>query len=98
MSTDNMEDAVIDWSMITTDMLGNSIDATMLDELSIIRFPRLSEEEVLLGINNETLKQSDLPTPSFLTTVQTLNQKSFPIYGLGNLPASFAANALQTSH
>ena len=53
------EDAVIDWSMITTDMLGNSIDATMVDELSIIRFPRLSQEEVLLGINNETLKQSD---------------------------------------
>ena len=54
------EDAIIDWSSIDRDMLGNELHPSEIDKVSIIRFPRLSKEEVLLGINNETLKQSDL--------------------------------------
>jgi hypothetical protein len=54
------QDGVIDWSNLSTGLLGNSIEPSMIDGLSIIRFPRLSQAEVLIGINNETLKQSDL--------------------------------------
>ena len=53
------EDATIDWSALQTDLLGTSIEEDP-DVLSIIRFRLLSQEEVLLGVNNETLKQSDL--------------------------------------
>ena len=48
------------WNELDRDFVGGGLEADQLDELSIIRFPRLSQEEVLLGINNETLKQSDL--------------------------------------
>ena len=54
------QDASLSWKDLDRDFVGGALEADQLDELSIIRFPRLSQEEVLLGINNETLKQSDL--------------------------------------
>lgn len=54
-------DSVVDWSGLTSDLLGVEMDPVNdVNQLSIIRFPRLSQEEVLDGINNDTLKQSDL--------------------------------------
>ena len=55
------EDALVDWSGLTADILSATVDpATEVDELSIVRFANLTQEEVIDGINNETLKQSDL--------------------------------------
>ena len=55
------EDTLVDWSALNQDLLGVDIDPVSdINQLSIIRFPRLSQEEVLDGINNDSLKQSDL--------------------------------------
>ena len=55
------EDALIDWSSLSLDLLGRPLDeGADLDLLSILHFPRLSKGEVLFGISNESLKQSDL--------------------------------------
>ena len=55
------EDTLVDWSALEEDLLGVPIDpVSEINQLSIIRFPRLSQTEVLDGINNDSLKQSDL--------------------------------------
>ena len=55
------EDSVVDWSRLTGDILSQTIDPTTdVADLSIVRFANLTQEEVIDGINNETLKQSDL--------------------------------------
>ncbi|MFT4977823.1 MAG: hypothetical protein ACI8S6_003730 [Myxococcota bacterium] len=54
-------DSVIDWSALTIDILEGAVDPGVdVGELSLIRFGDLTEEEVIDGINNETLRQSDL--------------------------------------
>ena len=54
------EDALLQWSELSKDLLGNDLELSEIDRLSIIRFPRLSQESVLLGLEHDTLKQSDL--------------------------------------
>lgn len=55
------QDATVDWSGLSRDILQNDVDPTTdVGELSLIRFGDLSQEEVIDGINNETLRQSDL--------------------------------------
>ena len=54
------KDSLVDWSALQMDLLGNSIHASQIDQMAIVRFPRLSQEAVLLGIENDSLKQSDL--------------------------------------
>jgi hypothetical protein len=54
------EDALLQWTDISTDLLGNELELSDIDRLSIIRFPRLSQEAVLIGLEHDTLKQSDL--------------------------------------
>jgi hypothetical protein len=54
-------DEVLRWSNLDRSLLGVGIDPTTdIEKLSILHFPRLSEEEILTGINNESLKQADL--------------------------------------
>ena len=53
------EDVVVDWSDLQIDMLGNTINGTV-EKVSVLLFPRLGTEEVLFGLSNETLRQSDL--------------------------------------
>ncbi|MBM75249.1 MAG: hypothetical protein CMK59_07595 [Proteobacteria bacterium] len=53
------EDALVDWSGLQVDMLGNTIDG-VVEKISVLLFPRLGTEEVLFGLSNETLRQSDL--------------------------------------
>ena len=55
------EDSLVDWSGLTKDILSQDVQPTSdIDELNIVRFADLTQEEVIDGINNETLKQSDL--------------------------------------
>lgn len=55
------EDATVDWSGLTKDILENDVDPSSdVGELSLIRFGDLTQAEVIDGINNETLRQSDL--------------------------------------
>ena len=55
------QDGVVDWQGLQTSLIGYDIDPqTDIAKLSILHFPRLSEEDILAGISNETLKQSDL--------------------------------------
>ena len=57
----SQEDSTVDWSALDADILGEPVSATAdVGALSIVRFGGLSQEEVIDGINNETLKQSDL--------------------------------------
>ena len=53
-------DSRVEWRGLDEDILGNSLDATAVSQLSIIRFPSLTQESVLLGIENDSLRQSDL--------------------------------------
>ena len=57
--TTAQEDATVDWSGLNVDMLGNTINASV-EKVSVLLFPRLGTEEVLFGLSNETLRQSDL--------------------------------------
>lgn len=55
------EDSLIDWSALEIDILSQDVSpGSDIGELSLIRFGDLSESEVIDGINNETLRQSDL--------------------------------------
>ena len=54
------QDASIDWSSVTRDLLGNPVSAEAIDKVSIIRFHHLSPEEILTGINQDTLRQADV--------------------------------------
>jgi hypothetical protein len=55
------EDSPVDWSGLNKDILSQDVDPTIdIDELNIVRFADLTKDEVIDGINNETLKQSDL--------------------------------------
>ncbi len=54
-------DSLVDWSGLTADILSQTVDPTSdIEDLNIVRFADLTQEEVIDGINNETLKQSDL--------------------------------------
>jgi hypothetical protein len=54
-------DTTVDWCGLTTSLLGDPVDPmTGITDVSIVRFPNLSQDEVLAGINDNTLKQSDL--------------------------------------
>jgi hypothetical protein len=55
-----MEDAVVHWNDLSVDMLGNDMNSTDITMVSVVLFPRLSQQEVLFGVSNETLRQSDL--------------------------------------
>ena len=55
------EDATVDWSALTTDLLGEALDpAVDVDEVRLIQFAALTQPEVLDGINTDSLSQSDL--------------------------------------
>ena len=54
------ENANVHWGDLTVDMLGNHMNSTDINMVSVVLFPRLSQTEVLFGISNETLRQSDL--------------------------------------
>ena len=54
------EDAIVHWGDLSIDMLGNNMNSTDINMVSVVLFPRLSQQEVLFGISNETLRQSDL--------------------------------------
>ena len=54
------ENAIVHWSDLNVDMLGNQMNSTDINMVSVVLFPRLSQDEVLFGISNETLRQSDL--------------------------------------
>ena len=54
------QDASVSWGNLSVDILGNDLDSSEINQLSIIRFSQLSQESVLLGIEHDTLKQSDL--------------------------------------
>ena len=55
------EDLTIDWSGLQKDILGTPIDPTRdIHKLSLLLFSQLDHEEVLLGVSNENLRQSDL--------------------------------------
>ena len=77
------QDAVVDWGGLDQGLLGYAIDPkTEIDKFSILHFPRLSESEILVGISNETLKQSDLAEyaeyyPTVNQTQTTLTSFSF---------------------
>ena len=54
-------DAILSWGSLTVDLLGQPLDPERdVSKIAILHFPRLSEEQVLDGIDHETLKQSDL--------------------------------------
>ena len=54
-------DSPVDWSALTMDLLGSAVEPSAdVGSVSIVRFGELTEEEVIDGINNESLKQSDL--------------------------------------
>jgi hypothetical protein len=51
----------LDWSMLNTDVLGNPINPIEdVDKLSLLLFANLDHEQVLAGVSNENLRQSDL--------------------------------------
>lgn len=54
------EDAQVSWNNLSKDLLGNELDPAEINQLSIVRFPQLTQEAVLIGIENDTLRQSDL--------------------------------------
>lgn len=54
-------DTTVDWSGLTTDILGNTMDPTTdVNEIRIVNFPDLTQAEVLEGINSGTISQSDI--------------------------------------
>lgn len=55
-----MQDANVSWDGLRKDILGNELKTSDISQLSIVRFPQLTQEAVLLGIENDTLRQSDL--------------------------------------
>ena len=54
------KNALVHWGDLDVDMLGNTMNSTDINMVSVVLFPRLSQQEVLFGISNETLRQSDL--------------------------------------
>jgi hypothetical protein len=55
------QDSRVDWSALTADILGNTLDpAKDVDTLQLALFPDLTSEQVLAGINDDTLAQSDV--------------------------------------
>lgn len=55
------EDTTVDWSGLTTDLLGNPMDpSTDLSRIQIAQFGAMTQEEVLAGINDDNLLQSDI--------------------------------------
>lgn len=55
------EDTNVDWSGLTTDLLGEPMDPVAeVSEVRIVRFGSLTQEEILADISNDALKQSDV--------------------------------------
>ena len=54
-------DLDLDWSLLTQDLLGNAINPEQdIAKISLLLFASLSHEQVLAGVSNENLRQSDL--------------------------------------
>ena len=54
-------DMPVEWSGLTTDLQGREMDPTTeIDELRIIRFGSLTQEEIMEGIATDSLKQADI--------------------------------------
>jgi len=54
-------DTTVDWSGLTVDIQGKTMDpATDVSEVQIVRFSSLTEEQILEGINTDSLEQSDV--------------------------------------
>lgn len=76
------EALLVDWSALSLDILGNPIDAEQdIRKLSLLLFANLNHEQVLAGVSNENLRQSDLSGyaeffPPLGTTSATLDQFS----------------------
>lgn len=55
------EDTEVIWTNLTSDLQGEEMDPTSdIDEVRVIRFGSMTQEEILDGINTDTLKQSDI--------------------------------------
>jgi len=55
------EDATVDWSGVTTSLLGEAVDPAAIDEVGVAKFATdMTQDDVLQGINDGTLVQSDL--------------------------------------
>lgn len=55
------EDAVVDWSGLTRDILGTEMDPTTeVTQVNLVLFGDLTRDEVLEAINNDELRQSDV--------------------------------------
>ncbi len=55
------EDGTVDWSGLTTDLLGNPMNpSTDLSRIQIAQFSAMTQDEVLAGINDDNLLQSDI--------------------------------------
>lgn len=54
-------DLTVDWSGLHRDLLDNPMEPTTdVATVSLVQFPEMTEDEVLQGINDDTLLQSDL--------------------------------------
>ncbi len=54
------QDAVVDWSALSVDQLGKDVATSEVDQLMIVRFEELSQEEVLERAAVDCLKQKDV--------------------------------------
>ena len=54
------EDAIMDWSALTVDQLGKEMSTSEADQIMIVRFEELSEQEVLEKAAVDCLKQKDV--------------------------------------
>ena len=82
VSAKSKEALLVDWSGLSLDILGNSVDAENdIRKVSLLLFANLTHEQVLAGVSNENLRQSDLSgyaeyIPPIGTTSATLDQFS----------------------
>lgn len=54
-------DTTVDWSGLTLDIQGKTLDpGAEITEMQVVRFGSLTQEEILDGINTDSLKQSDV--------------------------------------
>ena len=54
------QDAIVDWSELSVDQLSKDIDTSEVDQLMIVRFEDLAQEEVLDLAAKDCLKQKDV--------------------------------------
>ena len=90
----------LDWSALTKDLLGSSIDPQVdISKISLLLFANLNHEQVLDGVSNENLRQSDLSgyaeyIPQEGETSTTLEQ--FSLQGVSLEPQEHLADEAGT--